>query len=56
MSSQIDFTYEEVSCDRNIQNNNFSNGLQTYRFSVPFACNICPRKYAYNSSLNDSHG
>ena len=34
MSSQIDLTYEEVSCDRNIMNNNFSNGLQTFRFSV----------------------
>ena len=34
MSSQIDFTYEEISCDRNITNNNFQNGLQTFRFSV----------------------
>ncbi len=34
MSSQIDLTYEEVSCDRNIMNSNFSNGLQTFRFSV----------------------
>ena len=34
MASSIDFNYEEISCDRNINDGNWSNGLQNFRFSV----------------------
>ena len=34
MASSIDFNYEEISCDRNINDGNWSNGLQNFCFSV----------------------
>ena len=34
MTSLLDINYEEISCDRNINDENWSNGLQNFRFSV----------------------
>ena len=34
MTSLLDINYEEISCDRNINDANWSNGLQNFRFSV----------------------
>lgn len=34
MSALLDLNYEEVSPDRNVDNGNWSNGLQNFRFSV----------------------
>ena len=34
MTSLLDINYEEVSCDRNVNDANWANGLQNFRFSV----------------------
>ncbi len=34
MASRVDYNFKEISCDRNVSDSSFPNGLQHFRYSV----------------------